>query len=219
MKKSILTDRIFNGCNHEIRLYSPADAAVGRDGRYFLRDEGAVPVQVIPQAKPLSARKNLQLLGGNIPFFADASQVDVLEGFDQFDVVICSLIYATQAYKVLGHLPDFLDRLFIPEPVYTHVTDSAANRSTVVRCGSIGLVKFLRPKAPQTYVQELRQDAHPSVIAMLYCLQIFRASDYFTTSALNELRLRLDSLPQGCDHNESRSIVDYGDTSYFNDCC
>lgn len=210
---------IYNGCNHEIRLFSPADAAVGRDGRYFLRDTSAVPIHVFPQERPLNSRKNLQLLGGNIPFLEDVSQADTLEGFDRFDVVICSLVYATQACKTLGKFPDFLDRLFVLEPVYMHATDSETHRSTIVRCGSIGLVKFLRPKAPQTYVQELRQGAHPSVVAMRFCLQIFRACDYFTTSALNELRLRLDSLPQGGDHNESCSIEDYRNTGYFNDPC
>lgn len=192
--------QIYNACAHSLAFYKSEDIALSREGCFILNNQEAKPIKVIPQMKPLNAQSNFTAINveGTISFFRDSSlPADFLTNFYDFDIVVVSRFYAIQACKTLGIYPDFLDRLFVPNPLWT---EDPKRYPKAQKCGCAGLTKFLVAKTPQTYVEELRMGGSPSIAAVKYCLQTFTPVDAATSFYLKELEQCLSYMEGGEEH-------------------
>lgn len=193
---------IYNGTAHEIKFFSPTDCAKTRDGRYFLKNENAVPTMIVPQHQPLSIHRNQyqQCLEETPPycFLPDAAciQMDYVPQYLDYDVIIVSSLYGEMVHQnPLGIHSDYADRLFTLIPVYA--TAPEKGMALPPRIGALGVKKVSMLRTPIDYVQLLRNNVPVSRSAIETSIRQCELSglqyDYTSVNAIMELKYWLQS--------------------------
>lgn len=193
--------RIFNAVNHDIRLFEdPTKFTTNRKGQRFLTNPDAQPDSIIRQMNPLSVRTNpvpASFSAAPSLFLPEAvgARIDTLPNFWDYDIIAVSTIYAGMARQLIVNSPDYLDRLYVPVPVYDD--DPQSFRNSARMAGSIGFKKVWYPRTPQEYVIEFRAGRLPSLASVRTCLDFYDTQraycDANTTAWLTELRNWLPS--------------------------
>ena len=191
--------RFFNGTNHDNIIYNPNDCYTDRQNRHFLITPEVEPAYIIKRDKPLNAYVSSQALSnasGTLPlYFADSMSHISLTPIDgcpaNFDVIIVSNLYASLALQCFGINPDYLDRLYVPVPLF----DRCDTRRKI---GAAGLKKVSRPYNPQDYLLQLHTGYPPSIASIQTCIDFFQSFqqpiDAMTSSALTELQQYISNL-------------------------
>lgn len=167
--------RIYNGVNHSLSIFtSPTDFTANRKGQYFLTNHLARPNLVINQNRPLSARTcSTPLTASPIFFFPESigAQLDTIPNPADYDLIVVSGIYAQLACQVYFNNPDFLDRLYVPVPLFA---DDPQHSENCRKIGVIGFRKVLFPKTPLHYLSDLRSGHSPSLASIKICIELYR---------------------------------------------
>lgn len=107
----------------------------------------------------------------------------------QIIIIIVSNLYADFARQLIRN-SDYLDRLYVPLPVYD--MDPQIRNAKATKVGSLGLRKVWYQKTPQEYVTDIRNGHIPSYQSMRVCLDIYKYKmvycDEITKSYLDEIQ-------------------------------
>lgn len=189
--------RIYNGTNHTNIIYNPKDCFCDRQNKHFLQKIDAKPIFTIKRDKPLNAQVSLKPLNNannNLPiYYADSMSYISLTPIDDnpanYDIIIVSNIYATLALQACYLNADFVDRLYIPIPLFDKLDPTR-------KIGCAGLKKVCRPLTPQEYLFQIRSGYIPSIASLQTCLDWFsnQPIDYATAETFSEIQQYISGL-------------------------
>ena len=191
----MLEPRVYVGVDHPVKLYNPTDCIRSREGKYYLKEDKFVePRKILDMNNPLSSRsKDVQYCGtsGAINIFASNHYGKAFTynniynpiNWKDYDMIIVSSIYAQAAgcdYNWSDiNTRNFLDRLFIPIPVYTVVPYGNSQSSERIKVGSVGMDKAYKYAfTPYEYAEMIARGWGEwfSISALQYCLEYYKHS-------------------------------------------
>ena len=160
------SNKTYNGVNHDITIYDPHNFVVNRKGQHYLTNENAKPMIVIPQSSPLSVReftKPEAVFGlTNICEEDGTGNIDFLPGYDNYEKIIVSRIYAESAKKYFADNPAYLDRLVTPVPLYNKNPEMCNDAEKI---GCAFLIRAVPILEQWEYIQEFKTGSKPSILS------------------------------------------------------
>lgn len=170
--------RIYNGVNHDIKIYNENQVITNRNNQHFLKNINCKPDTIIGQSKPLSIVKNNQptmINSANI-YYPDGivQKLDFQSDYYNYDIIVVSDIYAKGALQHCCIEPNspmwsnYIDRLYTLEPVY----ESDRNHKKI---GCLGFKK-LCIFTPQFYFSLIQNKIYPSYNSIQLCINLFSSN-------------------------------------------
>lgn len=174
----------YEGLNHRIDFFSPADQFVTRQGFHVLKNPMAQPFGSLNPQGPLSVRSsvagNQALLSLPEGCFANIETPEHHGASSLVDICIVSRLYTGYVLGSMNRFhPDYLDRLFHVVKLYRTDPKHDPDAKTKI-IGVAGLIKVTNPLTPSIYVQRLPEcmplapeNQVPSLAAMALSVQLF----------------------------------------------
>lgn len=156
---------VYCGVNHDIKLYNGDHCPANRNGQYFLNDENEKPTMIFQQANPLSVHPSVisNPLYGITTFSIEDKNIDFLNNYVNYDIIIVSRIYAEYAKRCFKSYADYLDRLRVPVPVYNKDPETHDDSKKV---GVVFLQRVVPVNEPHYYIQLLNDGFYPSILSI-----------------------------------------------------